>query len=170
MKCYECGKECSLSHGNLSMHDEYIGGYIVNDVDYSKCSKCHEHFFPSKTLRRIDKCRESALKELIFSHPLSDFIEQSDAWKALGVSRQAFHKNVRIKNGFIYNVQLGKSRYYLKKSVEQFKQTGDGRFKLNDISSEYLVDIAKTIIVATETTYSEEQAFNSSPVYTETTL
>lgn len=152
------------------MHDEFIGGYIVNDVDFHKCDSCQEHLFPPETLERIDESRDSALRDLILSYPLSDFIEQADVWKALGVSRQAFHKNVRIKNGFIYNVQLKKSRYYLKKSVAQFKQTGDGRFKLNDTSSEYLVDMAKTIIDASEITYSEEQAFNSTPVYTETTL
>lgn len=170
MKCYECKKECSHNHGALSMHDEFIGGYIVNDVDFHKCDSCHEHFFPPETLERIDDCRETALRDLILSHSLSSFMKQSDTWKFLGVSRQAFHKNIRIKNGFIYNASLGKNRYYLRESVELFKQTGDGRFKLNDTSSDYLLDVANTIFESSGVTYFEEQELKTSPEYTEITL
>ena len=152
------------------MHDEFIGSYIVNDVEFYKCDPCNEHLFPPETLKRIDACREKALEDLIKSSPISSFMEQSDAWRFLGVSRQAFHKNVRIKNGFIYNITLGKSRYYLRQSIELFKQTGDGRFAINDTSSEYLLEMANTIIETSELFYTEETEPKASNEYTETTL
>ena len=48
----------------------------------------------------------------------------------LDITKQAFSKNPKIKNGFIFSVKVGSRKYYHSKSVEQFKLKGDGRFTL----------------------------------------
>jgi len=57
-------------------------------------------------------------------------VTSSEAARILDISRQALHKNRRIKNGFIFHTRFGNGIVYLRKSVELFKETGDGRYPL----------------------------------------
>ena len=48
----------------------------------------------------------------------------------LGMTRQSFNRNKRIKRGFIMYHKMGDFSYYLRKSVEMYKKTSDGRYPL----------------------------------------
>jgi hypothetical protein len=51
----------------------------------------------------------------------------------LGITKRAFNKNPRIVRGFILSVEKDGKKYYLKKSVEQFKLSNDGRISLGQL-------------------------------------
>jgi hypothetical protein len=79
----------------------------------------------------IESQRKARIHELLSQFPIRDFINSADTAAILGISRQALHKNRRINHGFIYQLKFGLLTLYLKQSVYQYKETGDGRFPLH---------------------------------------
>ena len=130
MKCYKCGGEYKEYNGTLFLDDDIIGEYKVHDVTYYKCETCDTSLYPKDTAKKIESVEAKIQNELIGQLPVNEFIVATEAAELLGISKQAFHKHRRIKNGFIYSVILGGKQLYNKKSVLLFKKTGDGRFKL----------------------------------------
>jgi hypothetical protein len=137
MKCLSCGAICEKTRGNISINDRLTGPFVAKDVEYFKCKKCGEHFFPAETSKMIDASRREALDGLLSSFPISDFLSQPEAYAYLGISRQAFHKNKRIKRGFIYQYERGGTLFYLKRSVQAYLASGDGRFPLHEDVATY---------------------------------
>lgn len=132
MRCHECGGEYLRQCGSLEMFDEYIGRYVVDSVDYLKCDQCGDLLFSPEAALTVEKRRSEVLDEVLQSRPLNAFLTASEAASVLGVSRQALHKHRRIRRGFIFQTRFGGSTVYLRRSVELFKTTGDGRFPLRE--------------------------------------
>jgi hypothetical protein len=67
----------------------------------------------------------------ISSLPVDNFVSRKQACDVLGWTVQEFRKNQRVKNGFIiFYATLQGERYYLRESVEMFRDTKDGRFNI----------------------------------------
>lgn len=130
MKCHNCGGNYKRFKGPLRIDDPYVGSFEVNIPEYLKCENCGEYLLPGRWAEEIDRARARKLDELLAAKPLREFITASEAARLLGISRQALHKNRRIKKGFIFYTRFGGGIVYLKKSVELFKETGDGRYPL----------------------------------------
>lgn len=135
MKCNQCGGSYVIKHGDLELSDEYIGPFTVEAVEYLECDECGDLAYPPETLKKIEKARKNALEETLQSFPLQDFVSGAEAGAMLGISRQALHKHRRIRRGFIFQTQFSDKTVYLRKSVELFGKTGDGRFRLTDLDS-----------------------------------
>lgn len=130
MICLDCGISVIECTGDLTLHSRTIGDFIVSNVTYRECPKCGEQFFSPETLDFIE-ATEKDIKELrIAQYPIADFIGADEAAEILECTRQALHHNRRVRRGFIYSLRFGGKIAYLKKSVELFKETGDGRFEL----------------------------------------
>ena len=54
--------------------------------------------------------------------PIGNFIATNEAASILGVTKQAFSKNPKIKRGLIYCKKMGARKFFLKKSVEAQKR------------------------------------------------
>lgn len=136
-------------HDNLELSDKYVGPYSVESVDYSQCEECGRRLFPLETARRIEEKRELVLQEKIQSFPIKDFVTGVEAARILGITRQALHKNRRIRRGFIFQTRFSNKAVFLRKSVELFKKTGDGRFTLVEPESGigYMTEHATTPVV-----------------------
>lgn len=134
MKCHECMKDFEPRSGNILMEDPWIGAYMVYDIDYQECPQCKEHLYTLETSRKIDAARREREAWLIARLPIGEFISIREAVAILGITKQAFHKNHRIKRGYIYAKKMGGRWFYNKKSVELFRDTGDGRFILDETS------------------------------------
>lgn len=130
MKCLDCGIAAVEYAGNLALHNRTIGDFIVSDVTYQECPKCGEQFFSPETLGTIETTEKEIKESRLGQYPIAAFIGADTAARILGVSRQALHKNRRIQRGFIYSRRFDGKIAYLKKSVELFKENGDGRFVL----------------------------------------
>jgi len=68
---------------------------------------------------------------MIAHEPFNEFISTKDAAVLLGITKRAFRKNSRIIRGFILSAEKDGRKYYLKRSVEQFKLSDDGRINLD---------------------------------------
>ena len=136
MRCYQCGGRYIAKHESLEFTDKYIGPFTVETAEYFECDKCGDYLFSPETSKRIEKARRLALEEKLQSLPITDFVTAAEAATILGISRQALHKHRRIRRGFIFQTQLSDKTVYLRKSVDLFKVTGDGRFQLVEPESE----------------------------------
>lgn len=131
MKCSDCGGTYTPVHGMLYMENDIrVGTYHVDNVDWHECNKCARKLFPSTTVDIIEAKREERFSHVLHLEPIGAFIGSAEVCEILGITRQALSKHRRIHRGFIYWVDIGGTRLYHRKSVEQFKNTKDGRFQL----------------------------------------
>ena len=130
MRCPECGGELETRRGTLRLLDEMAGPLVIANVEYRTCKACGSQQYPPATALRIAESRRRQIEEFIQEMPVAHFVTVGQAASLLGVSKQAFSKNRRIKAGFIYGTALGDRKIYLKASVLRFGRLGDGRFPL----------------------------------------
>lgn len=128
MKCYQCGGEYQDKQGSLQLTDKWVGSFAVDAVHYYECDTCGDLLLPPETTKILESKREQILDQWIKSQPLDSFLSAAQTASLLGISRQALHKHIRIRRGFIYQTKFDGRTMYLGKSVVLFKQTGDGRF------------------------------------------
>jgi hypothetical protein len=149
MECSECTGEYSEELGTLTVPDPYVGLIRLKDVTYYICPDCSDILYTEETSEAIFKKRLEQIQEFVNNYPIKDFFSTSDAASILSISRQALHKNQRIRRGFIYQSKLGSSLFYLKQSVylykdNLYKDTGDGRFPLFNQAYDYAVTAPRT--------------------------
>jgi len=131
MKCFDCNTEFVLRFGDITINDYWVGPVTVSGIDYKECPVCGDRLYTLESSRKIDEAKKKKLDSLIAKLPIGDFVSIREARAILNnISRQAFHKNHRIKRGFIYAIKIDDRWFYNKKSVQQFHKTGDGRFQL----------------------------------------
>lgn len=130
MICNECGGNYRESTDPLELNDRFVGKFKIKDVSYRICEECGGILYPPETVRKIDVMRKERTQQLIRDFPLNSFISSHETTELLGISKQALSKNRRISKGFIYRTVIGNITLYLKRSVIQYKVTGDGRFPL----------------------------------------
>jgi hypothetical protein len=142
MDCLECGGTYTEKSGTYLLVDPYVGKIIIQGVSYYQCDKCEDILYSEEMAQAIDSQRNERINEILSQFPICDFISAASTALILGISRQALHKNRRIKHGFIYQIKFRGLTVYLKQSVLQYKRTGDGRFPLYvhgySSSAEYL--------------------------------
>jgi hypothetical protein len=133
MRPCECGGVYEKMQGPLEIDDLYVGLLKLESADYYKCPDCKDRIYPLDTARAIENEREKITEEILQAQPLHAFLSAAETAIQLGISRQALHKNKRIRQGFIYRTSLGGLTVYLKKSVDRYREKGDGRFLLSEL-------------------------------------
>lgn len=132
MKCYSCDGTFEEKNDLLEIDDPYVGKISVLGIPYYQCSSCGELLYTEEMSLAIEAKRNNQIQKYLNNQPISGFISSADTASILGISRQALHKNKRINRGFIYQTTFSGFIVYLKKSVLQYKNSGDGRFPLVD--------------------------------------
>ena len=133
MKCCDCGKEMLKRRGYSEKDDDV--GLIKTDGEYWECPECGCQLVPGETLQVVDDIRKERTDRLLWAYAETPdefsrlFIRVKEVAEILGISRQAVEKSVFLKD-LVYNVTVSGVRYWLKKSVELYKETGNGRFPL----------------------------------------
>ncbi len=136
MKCDNCGKQAIEIVENYPFYSKALGTISVPNVKFIKCELCGETYLSILEAEKVTNYVRMKEKEAISAIPIDEFVSQNKAATTLGMSKQAFSKNSRIKRGFIYSVQIDRRNFYYSKSVEQFKNTGDGRIRLDVAASD----------------------------------
>ena len=131
MKCSECGGEYISRTDCYDYPDPIVGTITIYGQPFFRCDSCGDSLLSEAMAHAIETERHNRISEFINNKPVKAFITAAEAATILGVTRQAFHKNHRIKRGFIYQTKLGYSTVYLKESVLKYKENGDGRFPLH---------------------------------------
>jgi hypothetical protein len=125
-----CGGNVVVGPRSLTWKSKVVGPVIIPNVKMEYCEKCERKLiFPNEGDKASAYLLEKEIAR-VSREPIGDFVCEKDAAKILGHSKQGFNKKPKIRSGFIMFTILDGRRFYLKKSVEQFKKRGDGRFNL----------------------------------------
>jgi hypothetical protein len=132
----ECGGVYEKMQGPLEIDDRYVGLLKLESADYYECPDCKDRIYPLDTARAIENLRERITEDILQAQPLHAFLSAAVTAALLGITRQALHKNKRIRQGFICRTSLGGLAVYLKKSVDLYREKGDGRFLLCELGND----------------------------------
>lgn len=130
MRCLKCGGELAKEKGSLVVNRDFIGNFTIDNVNYKKCDDCGNLRFPAATAKRIEEKELKIREALIGKLPANEFIGATAAAEILGITRQAMHKQARIRRGFIYSIKIDNKNFYHTRSIKLYKEKGDGRFQL----------------------------------------
>ena len=130
MKCAECNGDLEIITGDFKSKSKSLGKITIPEISYTKCKDCGDTLLDPDMAQKVFHFKKQQELELIALLPVGGFLTVNEAIEILGITKQAFSKNNKIKRDFIYNVEIGKKKLYHKKSIEIFKSTGDGRFLL----------------------------------------
>jgi YgiT-type zinc finger domain-containing protein len=131
MKCAECNGNLKIITGDFKSKSKSLGNITVPEISYTICNNCGDILLDPEMAQKVTTFKKQRELELIMKLPVGEFLAVTEAIEILGITKQAFSKNNKIKRNFIYNIKMGKKKLYHKKSVELFKSTGDGRFLLS---------------------------------------
>lgn len=130
MNCALCNGKLIKRSGAIEFNSRSIGKILVPNLEFLECKECKDKIL---TLEESDKAIDYIAKkerEAIYNLPVKDFITAKEAYKILGITKQAFSKHPKIKRGLIYSVKIDDRKYYNRKSVELFKEKGNGKYLL----------------------------------------
>ena len=130
MNCPKCNIETIRRTVDYPVNSRILGNEIVPLVEIAECPNCGETTLSAEAEREISGYLSILEEEAFATLPAVDLISAGQAAEILGVSKQAFSKNPKIKKEFVYYTRVGAKKVYFKPSVELFKVTGDGRFTL----------------------------------------
>jgi hypothetical protein len=130
MKCHECGGNYYQLFDRFDYVDPFVGAISVQSIPYYKCDKNGDILFTPELAKALDTARNIQMQDLLHKYPIIAFISAATTADLLGITRQALHKNKRIRHGFILSTDFDGAIVYLKQSVLQYRDTGDGRFPL----------------------------------------
>lgn len=130
MKCLDCKKDYVKVRKDCTFFSIIAGSVTVPNVTFTQCPKCKQKSLtPTEADIMVDFVKKKE-KELILKQPLIHFVTVKQAVEILGVTDKAFRSNPKIKRGFIMSAEVGDRTFYLRRSVEMFKKTQDGRYSL----------------------------------------
>jgi YgiT-type zinc finger domain-containing protein len=131
MKCEMCNGKLSKVKEELEFSTPALGKLLIPNVTFFKCNECGEKLLTPEISNKVMDYVKTKEQEAINSLPIGEFISLNEAAEILGVTKQAFSKNPKIKRGWIYSTNIGERKYYYLKSVEFFKKKKDGRIPLS---------------------------------------
>lgn len=130
MDCTYCNIKFAKRKGELEFKSRSLGKVVVPDLQYLECDNCGEKLISpeegEKAIEFIEKEEHKAVNNL----PVGEFVTAGEAAEMLGITKQAFSKNQKIKRGLIYSVKIGRIKCYHRKSIALFKEKNNGKFLL----------------------------------------
>jgi len=176
-----CDGELLQVTKDFEIESPITGEEIVPGIEFEVCQECGDTFLlPSMGNKIAEYVREKE-QTAIGQIPFDEFITAKEAIEILGFTKQALSKKAsEVKNGLIMSRMKDGRRYFVEKSVELFKECGDGRYQLQFEKDFKIVlqaeskSVAKTKTIKeyvtapnnlwTKTVRSESQSSNSSEV------
>lgn len=131
MKCEMCHGKLSKVKEELEFSSPALGKLLIPNITFFKCNKCGEKLLTPEMSDKVTKYVKAKEQEAIDCLPIGEFISLNEASEILGITKQAFSKNPKIKRGWIYSTKIDERKYYYQKSVEAFKKKNDGRIPLS---------------------------------------
>jgi len=98
------------------------------------CLTCGNRYINFDQAKVIEQCVNRAEVAAVALIPEREFVLRAEALKILGMTVLEFRQNQRIRNGFVVWRSPGRQRRYLRKSLERFRDTGDGRFNILELT------------------------------------
>ena len=130
MNCPSCSTETISKALDYQCNNKILGDVIVPLVEVEQCPNCGELILSEEAETAVSHYLKTREKEAIASLPAEDLISAGQAAAILGVTKQAFSKNPKIKKGLVYFVSVGTKKFFFRTSVKLYKTVGDGRFPI----------------------------------------
>ena len=124
MNCALCNNKLTAKFGAIDFHTQSLGRISVPNLNYLECEYCGEKLLSSTAGNKAAEYIAKQEQERINKLPIGEFITANESAEILGITKQAFSKNPKIRRGFIYASQIGDRKYYHKESVKLFKEKG----------------------------------------------
>lgn len=121
MQCLECGGKYNKKKGNVDFVTMDMT-YRVDNLSYYQCDRCKNKLYDIAASLLIETTYKDIIREKLLKEPLSAFITSVEVRKML----TAFKLN-RVKR-FTYNIKIGDRVLYLKDSVLEYRNSGEGRY------------------------------------------
>jgi hypothetical protein len=132
MRCMECQRADMVTVVEpVCMEMPFVGVITTSRTEHERCPVCGETMLPPVAAQAVDDAYYAKQERLLGRFPIDDYVTADVAREILGKSRQAVAKDGRIRRGFVYRIRKGRAWLYLRKSVEQYRDTEDGRFPLS---------------------------------------
>lgn len=130
MRCALCDNKVVKIKGSADFEVRSLGKISVPNLEYFECTACGDQLFTSEQSKKAYEYIANEEQDLINKLPIGQFISANAAAGLLGITKQAFSKHPKIRSGMIFSAVIGDRKYYHKKSVELFKEAGNGKFLL----------------------------------------
>ncbi len=130
MNCPSCNTETISQVLDYQCNNNILGDILVPRVEVGQCPNCGELILSKEAETAVSHYLKTLEREAIANLPAEDLISAGQAAEILGVTKQAFSKNPKIKKGFVYFVSVGTKKVFFRSSVTLFQKVGDGRFPL----------------------------------------
>lgn len=135
MNCSLCNAETTRKTEDYLCQSKIIGDVLVPLIEVEKCLSCGALELSAEAKSEVSSYLRMLETDAITSLPADNLMSAGQAAGILGVSKQAFSKNPKIKKGFVYFTYVGTKKVYFRSSLELFKTTGDGRFPITQWKS-----------------------------------
>lgn len=131
MNCYYCDSEILQVKEEFEIESPIIGQIMVPGVEFEVCKTCGDKLLLPGMGDYIAEYVREEEQAAIGQIPFDDFITAKEAIDILGFTKQALSKkDPEIKNGLIMSRMKDGRRYFVKKSVELYKELRDGRYRI----------------------------------------
>ena len=132
-KCFDCAHELKWQR-RYTVDDPYVGRITVPGK-YLHCPNCGSDEVPYETLKMVENVRKDRAVKLLWIRAESpvefekQYVRSKEAAAILGITCQTIAQSKAIRK-YIFNLSIGGIRYWLKESVERYRETGNGWFPL----------------------------------------
>ena len=130
MNCSLCNAETTRKTEDHLCRSKILGDVLVPLVEVESCMSCGASKLSTEAEGKISDYLKMLEKDAINSLPADILISAGQAAAILGVSKQAFSKNPKIKKGFVYFTMIGTKKFFFRSSLKLYKKSGDGRFPI----------------------------------------
>ena len=133
--CSRCGEKTIRKLENYLFFSRVLGHILAPSVEIDECVECGFKSLGSEAEREVCRWLKTHERMAIGSLSGDQLLSAGQAAEILGVTKQAFSKNPKVKKGHIYFTSVGNKKIYFRSSVELFKASGDGRFQITEWQS-----------------------------------
>jgi len=128
--CFECQSgRMHIVQGDYIVSSKLFQNkcVLVQNIEYLLCLKCGTGatIYATPSSDAINKAHRKEYNDFIGKFPIKDFMTFEEVADELNFTRQ----DVKGISYLIYCTEFESEIVFLRKSVAQFKKTGDGRFK-----------------------------------------
>jgi hypothetical protein len=134
MKQCICGQPLQEQLGDYDMKSLLVDTVQVPRIRSEACLACGNRYIDFEQAKIVSQWVDRAEVAAVALIPASEFVLRAEALKILGMTAPEFRQNQRIRNGFVIWRTPGRQRHYLRKSLELFRDTKDGRFNILDMA------------------------------------
>ena len=139
MRCENCDSDTAHEVQGYVAHSVLLGDIRLGHITSRRCDECEEVFLDIANWDLVFQSIKDRESRAIGRIPSDQFVSAKKASVMLGISKQAFSKDPRIKDGFIIQRIVDdedrKALYYIP-SIKKYGIDRDGRMKLNEPSGD----------------------------------